>query len=103
MYIFTYLFIYLIYECSAAYTTTCQKKATDALTDGREPPCGCWELNSSPLEEQPVLLTSEPSHQPIFIFFIFFSPSKVIRRRQGKLSHRCRWFDEEILMYSEYY
>jgi hypothetical protein len=29
-------------------------------TDGCEPPCGCWELNSGPLEEQSVLLTTEP-------------------------------------------
>jgi hypothetical protein len=34
------------------------------VTDGCEPPCGCWELNSGPLEEQSVLLTTEPSHQP---------------------------------------
>jgi len=26
-------------------------------------PYGCWELNSGPLEEQPVLLTTEPSLQ----------------------------------------
>jgi hypothetical protein len=29
------------------------------------PPCGCWELNSGPFEEQPVLLTTEPSPQPL--------------------------------------
>ena len=34
-------------------------------TDRGEPPCGCWELNSRPLEEQTVLLTSEPSLQPL--------------------------------------
>jgi hypothetical protein len=46
------------------------------VTDGCEPPCGCWDLNSGPLEEQSgdlnsgpleeqsVLLTAEPSHQP---------------------------------------
>jgi len=34
------------------------------LTDGCEPPCGCWELNPGPLEEQPVLLTDKPSLQP---------------------------------------
>ena len=34
------------------------------ITDGCEPPCGCWELNSGPLEEQSVLLTTEPSFQP---------------------------------------
>ena len=39
----------------------CQKRAPDLNVDGCEPPCGCWELNSEPLEVQPVLLTSEPS------------------------------------------
>ena len=24
------------------------------VTDSYEPPCGCWELNSGPLEEQPM-------------------------------------------------
>jgi len=38
-------------------------KASDPITDGCEPPCGCWELNSGPLEGQLVLLTSEPSLQ----------------------------------------
>jgi hypothetical protein len=32
--------------------------------DGCEPPCGCWDLNSGPSEEQSVLLTTEPSLQP---------------------------------------
>jgi len=41
-----------------------QKRASDPITDGCEPPCGCWELNSGPLEEQSVLLTTEPSLQP---------------------------------------
>jgi hypothetical protein len=30
-----------------------------------ELPCGCWELNSGPLEEQSVLLTAEPSLHPL--------------------------------------
>jgi hypothetical protein len=34
------------------------------VTDGCEPPRGCWDLNLGPLEEQSVLLTAEPSHQP---------------------------------------
>ena len=29
-----------------------------------ESPCGCWESNPRPLEEQPVLLTVEPSPAP---------------------------------------
>jgi hypothetical protein len=31
---------------------------------GCEPPYGCWDLNSGPVEEQSVLLLAEPSHQP---------------------------------------
>ena len=42
---------------------TLQKTASDPITDGCEPPCGCWELNSGPLEEQPLLLTAEQSLQ----------------------------------------
>jgi hypothetical protein len=40
------------------------EEGSDPITDGCEPPCGCWELNSGPLEEQSVLLTTEPSLQP---------------------------------------
>ena len=46
-----------------------QKRAPDLITDGCEPPCGCWELNTGPLEEQSVLLTSEPSLQPQTLSF----------------------------------
>ena len=41
-----------------------QKRAPDPITDGCEPPCGCWKLNSGPLEVQAMLLTTEPSLQP---------------------------------------
>jgi hypothetical protein len=34
-----------------------------------EPPCGCLKLNSGPLEEQPVLLTSELSPALLFFFY----------------------------------
>ena len=43
---------------------THQKMASDPITDGCEPPCGCWELNTGPLEEKSVLLTAEPSLLP---------------------------------------
>jgi hypothetical protein len=39
--------------------------ASDSFTCGCEPPYGCWELNSGPLEEQAFLLTAEPSPQPL--------------------------------------
>jgi len=51
-------------QCGSLHTH--QKRASDPITDGCEPPCGCWELNSGPLEEQRVILTSEPSLQPIW-------------------------------------
>jgi hypothetical protein len=40
-----------------------QKRTPDAIADGCEPPCGCWELISGPLEEQTMLLISESSLQ----------------------------------------
>jgi hypothetical protein len=45
-------------------------RASDPTTNGCEPPCGCWELNSGRLEEQSVLLTAEPSLQPPPWFFV---------------------------------
>jgi hypothetical protein len=60
-----YLFIYLLYVSTLSLSSeTHQKRASDAITDGCEPPCGCWDLNSEPPEEQSVLLTAEPSLQP---------------------------------------
>ena len=41
--------------------------------DGCEPPCGCWDLNSGPSEEQSVLLTAEPSLQPQIVLFKEFT------------------------------
>ena len=40
--------------CMAAF----QKMTSDLNTDSCEMPCGCWELNSGPLKEQPVLLSA---------------------------------------------
>ena len=47
----------------SACTPACQKRASDPIIDGCEPPCGCWELNSGPLEKQSALLTTEPPLQ----------------------------------------
>ena len=33
------------------------------VTGSCELPCGCWELNPGPLEDQPVLSIAEPSLQ----------------------------------------
>jgi hypothetical protein len=61
------LFIYYIQvHCSCLQTL--QKRASDFVTDGCEPPCGCWDLNLGPSEEQSALLTTEPSRQPSLHF-----------------------------------
>ena len=49
------------YACMLAY----QKRASNSIIGGCEPPCGCWELNLGSLEEQPVLLAGE-----IFLQFL---------------------------------
>ena len=56
-------FLPFMSKYSAACTLACQKRVSDPFTDGHEPLCGYWELNSGSLEEQPVLLTGEPSLQ----------------------------------------
>ena len=58
------LFIYYVYSVLPACMSTRLKRAPDLITDGCEPPRGCWELNSGPPEEQSVLLTPEPSLLP---------------------------------------
>jgi hypothetical protein len=61
-----YLF-YLFICVHCHFLQTYQKNASDPVIDGCEPPCGCWELNSGPLEEQSVLLFPELSLQLLFI------------------------------------
>ena len=57
-----YLFYY-VYNILCACMPEVQKRATELITDGCEP-CGCWKLNSGPLEELAMLLTTAPSLQP---------------------------------------
>ena len=49
---------------------THQKRASDSILDGCEPPCSCRELNSGCLEEQSVFLTAEPALQPLQLFIL---------------------------------
>ena len=60
------------------FSDTHQKRASDPITDGCEPPCGCWKFNSELLEEQSVLSTAEPSLQPLPFFFFFETRSHYI-------------------------
>jgi hypothetical protein len=61
----TFFFYFKIYLCD--YTSCLQihqKRASDPITDGCESPCSCRDLNSGPLEEPSMLLTTEPTLQP---------------------------------------
>ena len=59
------------------------------IADGCEPPCGCWELNSGPLEEQSVLLTTEPSLQRPLELALQTVLSYSISRLGAKLGSRA--------------
>jgi hypothetical protein len=60
-------------EVHCSYLQTHQKRVLGPITDGCEPPCGCWDLNSGPPEEQSLLLTAKPSLQPRVKLFVFWS------------------------------
>jgi hypothetical protein len=55
----SYLFLKIYLFIKYKYTV-----AVHLITDGCEPPCGCWDLNSGSPEEQSMLLTAEQSLQP---------------------------------------
>lgn len=58
------------------------------IAGGYEVPCGCWEVNLSPLEQQPVLLTTEPSlHLQNHILKIII----IIEKKRGE-ERLGRWF-----------
>lgn len=39
------------------------RSSATGVIDCWQPSCGCWEFNSSPLQEEPVPFTAEPSLQ----------------------------------------
>lgn len=50
------VFAYL-YVCTTCVQCPWTPEERTGVTESREPPCGCWELNRGPLQEQPWLLT----------------------------------------------
>ena len=44
-------------EVHCSCLQTLQKRESDLIRDDCEPPCGCWDLNSGPPEEQSGALT----------------------------------------------
>jgi hypothetical protein len=51
--LFLLLLLLLLFYVSVLSLHT-QKRESDPIIDSCEPPCGCWELDSGPLEEQSV-------------------------------------------------
>jgi hypothetical protein len=51
------LFIIIYKYTVAIFLQTHQKRESGLVTDVCEPPCGCWDLNSGPSEEQSGALT----------------------------------------------
>lgn len=62
-----YILVFCLHVCMYAMcmpdACRVQKRALDSLNskDDHEPPCGCWKLSPGFLQEQQVLLSTEPS------------------------------------------
>jgi hypothetical protein len=54
-----------------------QRREPDSIIDSYEPSYGCWEFNLGYLEEQTVLLNSEPSITPAHNSQIFKSSPNI--------------------------
>jgi hypothetical protein len=67
-----HLFVYMdvLSVCTFAHQKRVSGFMELQLLDSCEPLCGCWDLNSGLLEEQPVLFISEPSLQPEFYILV---------------------------------
>jgi hypothetical protein len=72
VFVFKKIYLFIICKYTVAVYRQLQKRASDLVMDGCEPPCSCWDFNSEPLEEQSVLLTAEPFLQPRFLGFFGF-------------------------------
>ena len=48
------LYIHVFYMCECSVFMHTSYRQSDSIADGSEPPCGFWELNSVPLEDQAV-------------------------------------------------
>lgn len=66
---------------------------SDPITDGCELPCGCWELTSGPLEEQAVLLTTEPFLQALILFLFMFMSVSIYHVCEGDYGSQKRTAD----------
>ena len=65
MYIYLKIYLFYVHEHTVAVCLrTHQKRASNLITDGCEPPCVLGIEPKASGREQPVLLTTEPPFQP---------------------------------------
>ena len=89
--------LYLLMNALSAHMPAGQKRASDPIIDGCEPPLGCWGLNSGPLEEQAVLLTAEPSLQTLDTIFKNSYNKGVCQSVKDNKPHSFTWFSLLIM------
>lgn len=78
--------IYFMYICLVFCLDVCRKRPEEhvrsygaGVTDRFELPNGCWELKLT-LQEQPVILTTEPYLHPLLIIIkLWVSPNRIWR------------------------
>jgi hypothetical protein len=63
--------LFILYMWVYHHYPQTQKRGSDTITDGWKPPCGCWEMNSGPLEEHSVHSTAEPYLQSLYECVLF--------------------------------
>jgi hypothetical protein len=63
--------------------------------DGCEPPCGCWDLNSGPLEEQSVLLPAEFVLKAYYYYY-YFMYLDVLPCMYVCLHCLCAWYPQKL-------
>jgi hypothetical protein len=81
IYSFLKRFIYLFYICEYTVVVFRHTRRGHQIPLRRyEPSCDCWELNSGPVEEQSVLLTTEPSLQHYLFLCIYLHVYWSVRR-----------------------
>ena len=74
--------------CECICLNAHQKRASNPITGACESPCVFWELNSGPVEEKSVLLTTESSLQSELFSF------KIILKYNFKNIHGYCYLEE---------
>lgn len=77
---FAYMYVGVVCVCTTHSLEICIESPTTGVTDGCEPPCGGWESNQGPLQEQPVLscpvILLSLASSPFFAFFLILQREK---------------------------